>query len=223
MKVPGESFAAQQRDGYPDLEPLTMALPPDKAFDKARTALASAEPAMVLRPTDVADVQRTYDSFDKSVGDFGHGMRMTNGSGLGLDPLELRQRVAMEDQRPGFDQDLLTHQQLDHATDDRRGQAGARRQFGSELDAVDRDHLVEPGRVVSARLGVLQRRPGQPHVRAHVRIGLGPARMIEPAQEAELMLMDEPLSGLDTPSQEGLLDLLDTLRDQNVTVMVATP
>ena len=42
------------------------------------------------------------------------------------------------------------------------------------------------------------------------------------AQEAELMLMDEPLSGLDTPSQEGLLHLLDTLRDQNVTVMVAT-
>src|SRR5512138_1987402 len=42
------------------------------------------------------------------------------------------------------------------------------------------------------------------------------------AQEAELMLMDEPLTGLDTPSQEGLLDLLDTLRNQRVTVMVAT-
>ena len=42
------------------------------------------------------------------------------------------------------------------------------------------------------------------------------------AQEAELMLMDEPLNGLDTPSQEGLLNLLDTLRDQHVTVMVAT-
>ncbi|HEU4744038.1 MAG TPA: metal ABC transporter ATP-binding protein, partial [Anaerolineales bacterium] len=42
------------------------------------------------------------------------------------------------------------------------------------------------------------------------------------AQEAELMLMDEPLSGLDTPSQEGLLNLLDTLRNQHVTVMVAT-
>ena len=42
------------------------------------------------------------------------------------------------------------------------------------------------------------------------------------AQEAELMLMDEPLSGLDRPAQEGLLNMLDTLRDQNVTVMVAT-
>lgn len=42
------------------------------------------------------------------------------------------------------------------------------------------------------------------------------------AQEAELMLMDEPLSGLDTPAQESLLKLLDALRDQNVTVMVAT-
>ena len=42
------------------------------------------------------------------------------------------------------------------------------------------------------------------------------------AQEAELMLMDEPLTGLDTPSQEGLLGLLDTLQRQDVTVMVAT-
>jgi len=42
------------------------------------------------------------------------------------------------------------------------------------------------------------------------------------AQEAELMLMDEPLTGLDTPAQEGLLNLLDTLKDQKVTVMVAT-
>src|SRR5215211_9165499 len=42
------------------------------------------------------------------------------------------------------------------------------------------------------------------------------------AQEAELMLMDEPLSGLDTPAQEGLLGLLDRLKREDVTVMVAT-
>jgi manganese/iron transport system ATP-binding protein/manganese/zinc/iron transport system ATP- binding protein len=36
------------------------------------------------------------------------------------------------------------------------------------------------------------------------------------------MLMDEPLTGLDAPAQEGLLDLLDTLKNQNVAVMVAT-
>jgi ABC-type Mn2+/Zn2+ transport system ATPase subunit len=42
------------------------------------------------------------------------------------------------------------------------------------------------------------------------------------AQEAELMLMDEPLSGLDTPSQESILALLDELKGQAVTVMVAT-
>jgi ABC-type Mn2+/Zn2+ transport system ATPase subunit len=42
------------------------------------------------------------------------------------------------------------------------------------------------------------------------------------AQEAELMLMDEPLSGLDIPAQESILSLLDTLQRQNVTVMVAT-
>ena len=42
------------------------------------------------------------------------------------------------------------------------------------------------------------------------------------AQEAELMLMDEPLTGLDAPSQEGILSLLDRLKKENVTVMVAT-
>ena len=41
------------------------------------------------------------------------------------------------------------------------------------------------------------------------------------AQEAELMLMDEPLSGLDVGSQESILQILDTLRRQGVTVMVA--
>ena len=42
------------------------------------------------------------------------------------------------------------------------------------------------------------------------------------AQESDLMLMDEPLTGLDTPSQEGILDLLNRLQKENVTVMVAT-
>lgn len=42
------------------------------------------------------------------------------------------------------------------------------------------------------------------------------------AQESELMLMDEPLTGLDTPAQEGILNLLDRLKRENVTVMVAT-
>ena len=42
------------------------------------------------------------------------------------------------------------------------------------------------------------------------------------AQEAELMLMDEPFAGLDAPSREGILALLDSLRLHNVTVMVAT-
>ena len=42
------------------------------------------------------------------------------------------------------------------------------------------------------------------------------------AQEAELMLMDEPLTGLDAPSQDGILSLLDRLQKEKVTVMVAT-
>ncbi|MCX6056322.1 MAG: metal ABC transporter ATP-binding protein [Chloroflexi bacterium] len=42
------------------------------------------------------------------------------------------------------------------------------------------------------------------------------------AQEAELMLMDEPLAGLDDPAQENLLNLLKELQKEKVTIMVAT-
>jgi manganese/iron transport system ATP-binding protein len=41
------------------------------------------------------------------------------------------------------------------------------------------------------------------------------------AQGAELMLMDEPLTGLDTRSQEDIFHILDALREQRVTVLVA--
>ena len=42
------------------------------------------------------------------------------------------------------------------------------------------------------------------------------------AQEAELMLMDEPLTGLDIGSQESIFTFLDELQGRGVTVMVAT-
>lgn len=41
------------------------------------------------------------------------------------------------------------------------------------------------------------------------------------AQEAELVLMDEPLTGLDVNSQEDILGILEQLRQRDVTVMVA--
>jgi manganese/iron transport system ATP-binding protein len=42
------------------------------------------------------------------------------------------------------------------------------------------------------------------------------------AQEAELMLMDEPLTGLDAKSQEEIFGIFDKLRQLQVTIMVAT-
>ena len=41
------------------------------------------------------------------------------------------------------------------------------------------------------------------------------------AQEAELMLMDEPLTGLDVNSQEEVFSILDRLQRQNVSVLVS--
>ncbi|MEZ4512525.1 MAG: metal ABC transporter ATP-binding protein [Chloroflexota bacterium] len=42
------------------------------------------------------------------------------------------------------------------------------------------------------------------------------------AQEASLLLLDEPLTGLDLPSQEALFAVLDSVRPDGVTVVVAT-
>ena len=42
------------------------------------------------------------------------------------------------------------------------------------------------------------------------------------AQEAELLLLDEPLTGLDAPSQDSIFTILDNLRPDGVTVLVAT-
>ena len=42
------------------------------------------------------------------------------------------------------------------------------------------------------------------------------------AQEAELVLLDEPLGGLDLPSQEAIFEILEQLKGQGVSVLVAT-
>jgi len=42
------------------------------------------------------------------------------------------------------------------------------------------------------------------------------------AQNASILLMDEPFSGVDVPSQEAILEILDGLRRQGVTVLVST-
>ena len=41
------------------------------------------------------------------------------------------------------------------------------------------------------------------------------------AQEAELMLMDEPLTGLDANSQEDIFSIMDELKQQKVTILVS--
>lgn len=42
------------------------------------------------------------------------------------------------------------------------------------------------------------------------------------AQEASIVLMDEPFSGVDSPSQEAILEIMEGLREDGVTVIVST-
>ena len=42
------------------------------------------------------------------------------------------------------------------------------------------------------------------------------------AQEADLLLLDEPLAGLDIPSQEKVLEVLDSISAEGITLIVAT-
>lgn len=49
LGYPGESFAAQQRDGYPDLAPLRLALTPDAAYAKVKSTAQSMESWRITR------------------------------------------------------------------------------------------------------------------------------------------------------------------------------
>lgn len=53
MSYPGESFATQQREGYPDLAPLRLTLPPDAAYAKVKTT-AQAFPSWRITRDDPA-------------------------------------------------------------------------------------------------------------------------------------------------------------------------
>ena len=78
------------------------------------------------------------------------------------------------------------------------------REVHQALDVVGLDHLAK--RQISELSGGQQQR-------------MFIARAL--AQEAELMLMDEPLTGLDVPSQESIFQVLETLREQHVTLMIS--
>jgi uncharacterized protein (DUF1499 family) len=62
MSYPGASFAAQQKAGYPDLGPLTLAMPPDEAFKQVAAAARSMPNWLITREDAAARALEGYDT-----------------------------------------------------------------------------------------------------------------------------------------------------------------
>ena len=73
------------------------------------------------------------------------------------------------------------------------------RRLPAVLLGVQRDHLIEAGRVVGAGLRILQRSARQPHVGADVRVGLGTVGVVQAAHEAELACGTGSSGSVDLP------------------------
>lgn len=95
----------------------------------------------------------------------------------------------------------------------RAGRLGLLRQPGAQDNAMVRQSLDTVGLLPLAHRQVGELSGGQKQ-------RLFIARAL--AQEADLVLLDEPLSGLDVPSQEQILTILEELRSRRVTVLFAT-
>ncbi len=85
--------------------------------------------------------------------------------------------------------------------------------------AGQRDHgLVEKALAEVEMIGLANRQIGELSAGQQQRVFL--ARAL--AQEAELLLLDEPLTGLDVASQEAVRNILQRLRQRGVGIIVAT-
>jgi ABC-type Mn2+/Zn2+ transport system ATPase subunit len=95
----------------------------------------------------------------------------------------------------------------------RVGQIGLFRWPGSQDRRIVKTSLerVQAGHLAKKQIGELS---GGQQQRVFI------ARAL--AQEAELLLLDEPLSGLDIPSQQAIFAILDSLKAEGVTVIMAT-
>jgi uncharacterized protein (DUF1499 family) len=62
LAYPGDSFATQQREGYPDLAPIQLAVSPDEAFKQVAAAARSMEGWSITREDATTHTLEGYDT-----------------------------------------------------------------------------------------------------------------------------------------------------------------
>jgi manganese/zinc/iron transport system ATP- binding protein len=129
---------------------------------------------------------------------------------FGLPYAQVRRRVAYVPQRASVDWDFPTTA-LDVVTMGTYGRLGWLRRPGRAERAAARAALAEVGMADYADRQIGRLSGGQQQ-----RIFLARALV----QEADLFILDEPMAGVDAPTERAIVDLLRGLRDRGRTVLV---
>jgi ABC-2 type transport system ATP-binding protein len=122
------------------------------------------------------------------------------------DPLSVKRRVGYMPDQVGFYDNLTARENLAYTA----------RLLG--FDPAERDNLIEAALVRVRLLDVIDKRVGTFSRGMRQRLGLAEIVM----KRAEIAILDEPTSGLDPQATEEFLDLIRTLKHDNVSVLLSS-
>jgi ABC-type sugar transport system ATPase subunit len=151
------------------------------------------------------------------------GVHQPNAGQILLDGEEVRFSRPIEARRAGIEtiyQDLALAGNLDVSANIFLGREMKNSHLGGAVSTLDERRMLNEARVVLASLGI-----EIPRFTAEIeRLSGGQRQAVAIARaiywKARLMIMDEPTNNLGVPEQRKVLDLIRTLRDQGVPVIL---